>query len=130
MDRATVFNFVKHEIPTTVLPLATDYSIISCTGLESNYSNIRNFLADIRGLLRKMSDTPNWSVWDKVYIIFPCETLQMFQVMMLIVALTNANSQPILWMEISESRGVYVDVGEFYAEGLDWFMHLQEHTHE
>ena len=130
MIRATVFNFVRHEISPEILPFAYEYSIIPCIGLESNYAYVRGFLNDTRYLLDKMANTPNWSIFDRVYIIFPCETLQMFQVMLLITALSAANIQPSLWMETSESRGTFVDVGDFFGEGLDFSMRKHAPTQE
>ena len=130
MIRATVFNFVRHEISPTVLPFAYEYNIISCLGLESNYSYVRGFLNDVRYLLEKMAETPGWSIYDRVYIIFPCETLQLFQVMLLIMALTAANIQPSLWMEMSESRGSFVDVSDFFGEGIDFSMRNRSPDHK
>jgi hypothetical protein len=69
-----------------------------------------------------MAETPGWTMFDKVYIIFPCETLPIFQVMLLITALSAANIHPTMWMEVSDKRGVFVDIGDFFGEGLDFSM--------
>jgi hypothetical protein len=90
--------------------------------MSSNYAHVRGFLYDVRYLLNKMAETPGWTMFDKVYIIFPCETLPIFQVMLLITALSAANIHPTMWMEVSDKRGVFVDIGDFFGEGLDFSM--------
>ena len=124
MIRATVFNFVRHEVSRSVLPFAYEYNIIDCKNLEGNYSRLAPFKRQVNEWLEQMMATPGWSIMDRVYIIYPLEQDAQFAVSLLTFSLAGMNLQPVLWLEISEFRGLYLDLNEFYSMGLDKVMTL------
>jgi hypothetical protein len=63
--------------------------------------------------------TPGWSPTDRVFVIYPLEQDAQFAVSLLNYALAGMGIQPVIWLEISETRGLYLDVNEFFVLGLD-----------
>lgn len=119
MIRATVFNFVKHDLDPAVLPFAHEYNIIECKILEGNYSRSAPFLAKVSAWLDKMIITPGWNPMDRVFVIYPLEQNAQFAVSLLNYALAGMGLQPVVWLEISETRGLYLDMNDFFTLGFE-----------
>lgn len=112
-SKVYVFNLTQNELDPDVLPQGEKPIVLQPQKTDSLYM----WMQRTTGLLY---DTVfDMNLLDKVYIILEPDPGQIAGMIMLQRAFTGINIDPYIWIDGS-TKGVYISVSEFTAEGTRW----------